>query len=671
MADLDSGLADAELVAAVQSSNYGALNVRSFGAVGDGVADDTAAIQAAIDQCLEFSLYKEVFIPAGTYLISDTIHMGYEDYDGIHLIGGGNVYKAESNIQGTVIVPTFKDRPAIAIQSCRGSRVSKLSIKGYNFDYINSNNFMAEDTSFDDTDVAIWNDPSDKVTEGQFNPYAGIAIDPYCGVRPDPVTDGYPDVTYPSFVFDPTQYGKVGGSDVVIDDVSIMGFNVGVALQPCNHDANGDFIRITNSTLAYNTYGFSAGNTQTRQLGFADSMFQLCHTAMTTVTHGLQKGKGQGVVSNVNFDRTILMFNLNTDYGVLNVIGGYSELAYQVCEIGTDSGNKLPINFIGCEFALSAQMTAQRGRPVHEFNGEGGVFIIDGGSITVPDGLIMTCNDSSAMKIAGMKGHQENLPTTTAEAIAFNACQNSIAPSEFMDVQVFHKNYDVDTFATRGDFITSIVVPVGADGRNITFSKHVETEYTLLKDWKVKDGMKLLDTVSWTGIVVTGKVVTVDIGTTEQNVALYGVDLGDIIYKDDTYYYVSARAGTVIDLTALNNYDMNEALRSPLTAGGYASYWHSRKYLLDDEEYSFSITSGSAVANVARGRDGYLGELASKFIVGDRLYIVDGLQTVFGTTAMPKIVSVDDVAGTVTFDASASRDVVDLFIIFMSRTESS
>ena len=70
-----------------------ALNVRDFGAKGDGITDDTAAIQAAFNAVKAqetFVLaghselpewgghggvggYGKVFFPAGTYLISDTI----------------------------------------------------------------------------------------------------------------------------------------------------------------------------------------------------------------------------------------------------------------------------------------------------------------------------------------------------------------------------------------------------------------------------------------------------------------------------------------------------------------------------------------------------------------------------------------------------------------------
>ena len=49
------------------------VNVLDFGAVGDGVADDTAAIQAAFNSIDSGVELKTVYFPAGTYLVNSTI----------------------------------------------------------------------------------------------------------------------------------------------------------------------------------------------------------------------------------------------------------------------------------------------------------------------------------------------------------------------------------------------------------------------------------------------------------------------------------------------------------------------------------------------------------------------------------------------------------------------
>ena len=46
------------------------INVKDYGAIGDGITDDTEAIQRALDVA-----YKEVFFPKGTYLISNTLNV--------------------------------------------------------------------------------------------------------------------------------------------------------------------------------------------------------------------------------------------------------------------------------------------------------------------------------------------------------------------------------------------------------------------------------------------------------------------------------------------------------------------------------------------------------------------------------------------------------------------
>lgn len=56
----------------VQAKLRESVSVKDFGAVGDGVADDTAAIQAAINT------QKKVFFPNGIYLIGSTLTVNYQ-----------------------------------------------------------------------------------------------------------------------------------------------------------------------------------------------------------------------------------------------------------------------------------------------------------------------------------------------------------------------------------------------------------------------------------------------------------------------------------------------------------------------------------------------------------------------------------------------------------------
>ena len=53
----------------------GICNVLSYGAVGDGIADDTMAIQAAFGACSSLDNGGMIYLPAGKYVITSTIHI--------------------------------------------------------------------------------------------------------------------------------------------------------------------------------------------------------------------------------------------------------------------------------------------------------------------------------------------------------------------------------------------------------------------------------------------------------------------------------------------------------------------------------------------------------------------------------------------------------------------
>jgi hypothetical protein len=81
----------------------GYVNVKAFGAIGDGVTDDTASIQAAINFAAAYANGATVWFPAGKYLISSTltINKNYVHLKGVNRNGLNN------NFNGGSTTPQF------------------------------------------------------------------------------------------------------------------------------------------------------------------------------------------------------------------------------------------------------------------------------------------------------------------------------------------------------------------------------------------------------------------------------------------------------------------------------------------------------------------------------------------------------------------------------------
>ncbi|MCL8536109.1 glycoside hydrolase family 55 protein [Chryseobacterium gallinarum] len=83
------------------------LTVKMFGAIGDGLTDDSGAIQKAVDFC-ETTSQKTLFFPPGDYLINTPIQ---SSRGGVKFLGAGALLREESWFLNPPSFPTFPKPP--------------------------------------------------------------------------------------------------------------------------------------------------------------------------------------------------------------------------------------------------------------------------------------------------------------------------------------------------------------------------------------------------------------------------------------------------------------------------------------------------------------------------------------------------------------------------------
>jgi hypothetical protein len=127
------------VVRTAQAKMRDVVSVKDFGAVGDGVADDTVAIQNAITYAAPLGI--SVYIPAGTYKI--TALTLPQQHGGIEIFGEAfnSMFNMENAIyRGSVLVSTQSSGNIISCDggsfySNRGIRIRNLSMRVSTADY--------------------------------------------------------------------------------------------------------------------------------------------------------------------------------------------------------------------------------------------------------------------------------------------------------------------------------------------------------------------------------------------------------------------------------------------------------------------------------------------------------------------------------------------------------
>jgi hypothetical protein len=126
------------VVTTVQAKLRETVSVKDFGAVGDGVTNDTAAFQAAID-----SGAKEVVIPSGTYALGSYINVSSVDGLTIRGVGSPVLFEPSGKTTSSALNVSF-----FKFTSCSNVTIAGLKIDGNRSAYATVNTYFANADNF-------------------------------------------------------------------------------------------------------------------------------------------------------------------------------------------------------------------------------------------------------------------------------------------------------------------------------------------------------------------------------------------------------------------------------------------------------------------------------------------------------------------------------------------
>jgi hypothetical protein len=354
-------------------SRLPAISVKDpmFGAVGDGVADDTRAIQAAIDYALNNHI-SCVVMPVGVYKTSDTIHLGYGwgrgagGYSNVTLEGASGFSPgAGGSSAPTRIDPTFVDRPVINIQGQQNAGVRRVHIKGAAPMSGGNHYSWGLPQRIDKSNYAPNGAKNDRRA-----PFCGVCIDGYYGTKP---ATPYPTPNYPPWfgaTGDNSPYGRHQSSNCFVEDCFIERTLIGIMLQP-NGDGNGDFMKFRGTRINECLVGVAIGNSQARVTDYQDMTFHGCWTCIDGVSFGSGNGVVSGNMDNLHADYCFQLLRQNGGWQKgIEVTNFYSEV---MVRIGENLGSPTNISFSDCFITChSSDGYVLRTLPIYDGHGSAG-----------------------------------------------------------------------------------------------------------------------------------------------------------------------------------------------------------------------------------------------------------------------------------------------------------
>lgn len=642
--------------------------------------DVSSKIQAAID----FSIYTaiagkrgKIWFPAGVYRIDSPIQCGYGiSFNSVVLQGEGRKYRTENGsngFNGTGIYCNYSNAPALCVQGARTTIIRGMTIKGKNYDYIQNNSLGTNTPGASDLLTSAWVDPSLHANAAsRYAPYAGVAVDPYSGNAPSP---SYPTVTYPSALGSVPQYNKQQSSDVLLEDVEILGFVVGLAIKPSNSDGNADYVKMKSSSIECCVYGVSIGHTQSRCVDFDSVNITRVHTVITNRVHGLQNGKPQVSFRNCEFGSIIKILDLQLS------LGGYvtfnsceSEICYSLGFCGSTSSGSASMIWNGGFFNMDSW--PQRGVPAKwlDCGSTNGTYIFNG------------------VQFSNLNGHPIHFGAP-ANCFSFNGCimanynnqgtvlsyfalaQNATCCMTFQfgtaDLASFsvrlQSAWDLVTFGTTGAKVfgekavsdRNHIIPIYANNvRAASDTTDPGTSISLGSTWaSSKSGMSITQDHRTATFVIGG--------VNDTNANYRGLKPGDILIDDETQsvFYIKSQTGTTIIADMVNNFDINNVPITVMTTAGTLYAQSSRRYTPTYVTYGTTTSGSTSVTSVGRD-DGYNAYTNTEMQIGDAPIVNEYIDRF---VSQDNSVVTASSAGSLTLTGTASKSKVNRLSLWLRK----
>lgn len=650
------------------------VNVKAdFGAVGDGVADDTLAIQAALDYGL--ATKRSIYLPPGTYKISNTLHLGSStSYSSTRLYGDMAPVLGEPAMAGPTIVATMTDRPAINFRRGRGSTLRGVCIQGQLRSWIDANNlagiipaYGGSDALIDDTLASSWVDPSHSPSgDGRYTPYAAITVDGFAGSVP-------PGGGYPA---DSGAYGQSPSSVTRIENVWISGFNTGISIQPCDYDGNGDYVKVHDATIEYCKWGISVGQSQSRNVDIRNIKLYKVFTCLTNRTHGKQTGRFGGTIDSVSPSNVIYLVNWDTAQASPTKITHLTaELTWSIGLVTCTGGSDTPLVFEQCVFMLDLH-SPHRGIPawgIETLGDLAGSILFKGCTVAgfyrvFPVGTsYFQALDGTAFFASDTRGVSTMPGSSIVRRLAYNTLAGGLITARGVprrSQSIKHRACHLDTGA-----FTSAIAERGSydlSGRNYCIPAFLrdavpkeQAYYPLNLPFRSFSFNKATNTST-----LLNKTLTLDMGARPESLfALSGPLPGDVMLDatSGSVFFVTARTGAIVTAELVNNFRSLDAGATYTTINPYVGntgtmYIVVGRYYLPSYDTVSTLTTGSPTVTAVGRDDGYSTYLATDIVVNDWLSVSEMHDKwISPTGSTSKITAVDGGAGTITLTGNALK----------------